>query len=463
VNTQLSGHPKKTRRVTDRDTRRAPVRGIAAAVVLLSSICIATGQEAVVPPSEPPVEYPNTAPNPPAPAVQINPIEETPVHQVEGTAEEGFAPQARRFQYQFLLRLRGVYDDNINISHFDAVSDYYFAIEPTITLGFGDIFQRAEDYLRLDYTPSIFLFLDHSENDAVQHLIHLEGHHRFRRLDLALIQDIQILDGADLGATVDGGITGTFANVDVSTRTRVNIFTTQLKADYQLTGKTSLSSALNSTITDYPDLISSQVISGNLFINYAYSDKITVGVGGTGGYDFVDDPNPDQTFEQANVRLSYKATGKVTLNASGGVEFRQFEDSSRGTYISPVFEIDANYQPFVATSFSLAVSRRTLNSAVLAGQDFASTTVAIAARQRLFQRVYFGLNVGYQNSDYFSTISGLSATREDDYYFVQPTLDVMVTRFWSVGAYYLHRQDDSSVDFFSFDNNQVGVRTVLTF
>ena len=109
------------------------------------------------------------------------------------------------------------------------------------------------------------------------------------------------------------------------------------------------------------------------------------------------------------------------------------------------------------------MSRRTLNSAVLAGQDFASTTISLAARQRLFQRVYLGLNVGYQNSDYFSTISGISANRNDDYFFVQPTVDVMVTRFWSVGAYYVHRQNDSSFDAFTFDNNQVGFRTVLTF
>jgi hypothetical protein len=443
--------------------RRARLTALAAAGLLLSCVAMATAQDPLPPTSQPAVNYPSSAPNPPAPAVEINPAEQPTVHQAPNTLEESYAPQRRRFQYELLLKVRGVYDDNINISHFDSISDYYFAIEPTFTVGLGDIFERAETFLRLDYTPSVFLFLDHSENDAVQHLIHLEGHHRFRRLDLSLVQEIQILDGADLGATVDGGITGAFANIDVSARTRVNVYTTQLKTNYELTGKTSLSGGLNSAITDYPDLISSEVISGNLFINYAYSDKLTVGLGGTGGYDFVDDPNPDQSFEQANVRLSYQATGKVSLNASGGVEFRQFENSSRGTYISPVFEINGTYQPFVATSFSLALSRHTLNSAVLAGQDFASTTVYVTARQRAFQRIYLSLNVGYQNSDYFSTVSGISANRSDDYYVVMPGLDVMVTRYWSVGAYYLHRQDDSSIEFFSFDNNQVGVRTVLTF
>jgi hypothetical protein len=437
-----------------RQIRSRRLTHIVAAGLLLSCVAMSRGQDSAPPASPASLNYPTTAPNPPGPAVQINPVDES---------AQAYSPQQRRFQYGLLFRARGVYDDNINISHFNAISDYYFAIEPTITLGFGDIFERTENYLRLDYTPSVFLFLDHSEDDAVQHLIRLEGHHRFRRLDLTFAQSIQILDGADLAATTDTTITGTFANLDVSARTRVNIYATQVKAAYEITGKTSLSGGIDSTITDYPDLISSQVISGNLFVNYAYSDKLVVGIGGSGGYDFVDNPNPDQTFEQANVRLSYQATGKLSLNASGGVEFRQFEHSSRDTYISPVFEIDGTYQPFVATSFTLAMSRRTLNSAVLAGQDFASTTVSVGGRQRLFQRVYLALNVGYQNSDYFSTIDGVSADRSDDYYFVMPGLDVMITRFWSFGAYYLHRQDDSSVEFFSFDNNQVGVRTVLTF
>lgn len=430
-------------------------------IALLAGAASVYGQDPLPPPTNPAPAAQIGSSAPASPAVEINPNE--PNMRSVHAAEEVYSPQPRRFQYGLLFRVRGVYDDNINISRFDPISDYYFVIEPTLTLGLGDIFDRQENYIRLDYTPSVFLFLDHSEDDAVQHLIRLEGHHRFRRLDLVLAQDIQILDGADLAGTSDTTITGNFANVDVSTRTRVNIFVTQLKAGYEITGKTSLSSELDSTITDYPDFISSQVVSGNLFVNYAYSEKINVGVGGTAGYDFVDEPDPDQSFEQANLRMSYQASGKTSFNATGGVEFRQFENSSRGTYISPVFEVDGTYQPFAATSFSLAISRRTLNSAVLVDQDYNSTTISLGARQRLFQRAYIGFNIGYQNSDYFSTLSGFNANRNDDYYFVQPSLDVMITRYWSVGGYYLHRQDDSSVDAFSFDNNQFGFRTVLTF
>jgi hypothetical protein len=413
---------------------------------------------------EPPLlTQPNSSAVPATAAVEINPPTELNVSTTEGTGGVGYSTQPRRFHYALNFAARGVYDDNVNLNDSDRESDFYFAIEPSLTVGLGDIEAKDENYVRLDYSPSLLLFTEHSENDALQHLIRLEGHHRFRRLDLTLAQEVQILDGTDIDTVTNATAPGSHANVDVSGRSRVNIYNTQLNASYELTGKTSLSAAINSNITDYAHLISSEVISGNLFINYNYSEKIVLGLGGTVGYDFVEDPNPDQRFEQANARVSYQATGKLSLSASGGAEFRQFEGSARDQYISPVFEISGAYQPFNGTTLSLAISRRILNSAVLARQDFASTNVSVGARQRLFQRAYLSLNVGYQNSDYFSVVSSVNANRSDDYYFIEPALDVTVTRFWTIGGYYLHRQDESSDDTFSFSDNQVGLRTVLTF
>jgi hypothetical protein len=394
----------------------------------------------------------------------LNPVTDSNLRSTTGPRNEVSA-DARRFQYGLQITMRGVYDDNINITQTGHVSDYYFTIEPTLTLGLGDIASHEDNYIRFVYTPSAFLFLDHSENDAVQHLIHLDGQHRFSRLTLTMGEEVAILDGTDLRSLNDVNSPGSQPNLDVSGRTRFQTYNTKVGASYDLTGKTFLTSEVNCLATEYNSagLISSQMLSGNLFINYRYSEKIVIGLGGTGGYDFVDDPNPDQTFEQANVRASYQATDKIALNASGGVEFRQFEHDSRSQYVSPVFELSATYQPFDGTSATLTGSRRTFNSGVLAGQDFAGTTITAGLRQRLVQRFYFGVSAGYQNSDYFNTVSGVMANRKDDYYFIEPSLDFSVTRFWTMGGYYLHRQNDSSFQSFKFDDNQVGLRTALTF
>src|SRR5438067_12727045 len=90
-------------------------------------------------------------------------------------AGEAISPSGRAFHYALSLTVRGVWDDNIFISHTNKVSGYYFAIEPVITIGWGDIAGQSRSYLRLDYMPSAILFVDHSDQDAFNQFLHLEG------------------------------------------------------------------------------------------------------------------------------------------------------------------------------------------------------------------------------------------------------------------------------------------------
>jgi hypothetical protein len=395
--------------------------------------------------------------NPPLPVAAPDPATEN----VPDTNIDSGIP--RRFHYQLRLSVRSVYDDNINLLQGKRVADYYSSIEPSIMLGFGDTEGRSENYIRLDYLPAVFLFADHSENNSVQHVVRLDGQYRINRLTLNLSQMVQIMNGVDVQAQDSAGSLDQQVNLDVAGRTRFNIYTTHLNAAYYVTGKTFLSAGADYTATHYSSLISSEVVSGNFFLNYNYSPKVVAGIGGTAGYDRVDAPNPDQNFEQANVRVSYQATGKIDFAASAGAEFRQFDGSMRDQYISPVFEIGMNYTPFDGTKISVTANRRTLNSAVLASQDYAVTNLSVGVQQRLLRRIFLGVNGGYENSDYFSTVGATGPSRNDDYFFIQPSIAVSITRFWTVGAYYLHRANNSSFDAFSFHDNQVGVRSTFEF
>ena len=237
-----------------------------------------------------------------------------------------------------------------------------------------------------------------------------------------------------------------------------------MSGSYDLTGKLFLSGGGNFFADQYSSsLSSSQYFSGNLFINYNYSEKLVMGIGGTGGYNTVGGTiSNDQTFEQANVRFGYAATSKISVSATAGAEFRQFEKTS-GTDVNPVFTLAASYAPFDGTGFSLSGSRQTRNSASLAGQDYSETTINFSVTQRFLQRFFFGFAVGYSNSDYFSAASGVTASRNDDFFYITPSVDFNVTRYWTFGAYYVHREDNSSFAFFSFNDNQFGIRTKLTF
>ena len=134
------------------------------------------------------------------------------------TGEGSSSGEPRRFHYALQLTVRGVWDDNIFISHTDRKSDYYFAIEPEITIGVGDMEGRSRSYLRLDYMPSAILFVNHSDQDAFNQLIHLEGGYSTGRLRLSLFEDIALLESANLNSIID--TTGLWANLDASAPTR---------------------------------------------------------------------------------------------------------------------------------------------------------------------------------------------------------------------------------------------------
>ncbi len=163
------------------------------------------------------------------------------------------------------------------------------------------------------------------------------------------------------------------------------------------------------------------------------------------------------------MRVGYQVTGKISLSASGGVEFRQFDGDARGGYVSPVYDLSATYQPFDGTTITLSGNGSIQNSAALAGQDYQTTNITATVQQRFLTRMHLGLTVGYEHAEYFGAANGVNATRDDNYYFIQPSLDLTVTRWWTAGGYYLHREDNSSTEVFSFYDNQFGLRSEFTF
>jgi hypothetical protein len=385
-----------------------------------------------------------------------------------GTLAQEVSAVPRRFQWAVRLNMRTVYDDNIYLRQNDRVADIYFGFEPGITLGFGDIVGSDANYVRIDYAPSVFLFLENSNADSIQHVFRLDGRYRFGRLTLNVAQDIQFLEGGDRGATSSTSNPGPNLNLDTGGATDVNIYTTRADLTYDLTGKTFLSGGLLYTSNEYAVLISSEQVSANLFVNYIYSPKLTVGLGGSAGYNTVGSASGDQTFQQANLRVTYEPSGKLSVNASGGVEFRQYggENDNGGSVVSPVYELGVNYQPFDGTTINVRGSRRSLNSAALVAQNYNTTNLTFTVRQRLLRRFYVGLVAGYESAEYYSTDNEVdfpSTDRSDNYVFVQPSIDVTLTAFWTAGLYYLYRNNDSSSQFFSFYDNQFGVRTSLFF
>ena len=369
----------------------------------------------------------------------------------------------RRFQYSLRLSVVGTYDDNIFLDSRNKRDDFYTVIQPGITVGFGDLENHVDNFVRLDYSAGAYLFATFDDQDTVQHLLRFDGQYHINKLTLNLTQSIQILDGADLTGTDNSGNQVGRVNLDVAGRTKVNIYNTSLRASYSLTGKTSLDAGFLYSLSDYDVLLSSEVYSADLYINYALSSKLILGIGVSGGYLSAEAPTPDETFEQLNLRLSYVLTEKLSFVGSVGIEGRQ-SDGRDGTQVTPVFNLSAVYLPFDGTSVGLSATRRVLSSAVNASQNYESSSFSLSVRQRLFTRFSLGLSGGYENDHYVSVRDRVNATRDDNYFYIQTGVDVTLRDHVSAGISYQHRENFSEGGGGAgFDDNQVSARVTISF
>ena len=387
----------------------------------------------------------------------------------------------RRLPYSLVLSVSGAYDDNPSLSRGRSGGDYYFSFSPTFIFGLDNLVSAQGNFLHFLYSPVFTVYANHSEDDSIQHLIGLAAQYGFGRFSVSARQTVQILDGTDTAATsgspgtilqpgqTAGGTpiftTGTInqANVDVSGRSRLNIYDTSVNAAYGYSSKLSLSGGIQYSVSAYSNLISSQTLSGNLYADYVYSLKTVIGAGFTGGREYVDQPTPSQDFMQFNLRTSYRYSEKFSLAGSFGAEFRKSDDQSQ-TDVTPIFDLSATYQPTRSLTISLAATRSQQNSAVLAGQNYQSTTFTASASQIINSRFSAGMTLGYGYSHYVSEANTVQADRDENYYTAQLSLTVNVRPDVGLRFFYLRRQNSSSgAESRSFSNNQAGVSASYQF
>lgn len=340
---------------------------------------------------------------------------------------------------------RVFYDDNIFISP-QKRSDVVWTLSPGVLIGAGDYLEKEENLFTLAYTPTAIIFTEHSSESAIDHEAHLVAQGRSGSWTLGLQQDVQVYSGAV---------------VDVGDRVDRRIYNTALVTQYEISPKTSIELNGRQSINDYDDAadFNEWVVAG--WLDYWVTPKVKVGVGITAG--FLDiDSSVNQTYQQALVRAAYSLSDKLELRASAGGQLRQFQEG-QSERANGIFSLGATYKPVEKINLTLEAYRRDQNSIVLADQNYTTTGFNGRIRYALDERVALQVGAGYDNLDYNSNRSGISATRNDDYYYVQLGAD------WTIGdrlvltAFYQHRESNSSDSNFNFDNNQVGLSVAYGF
>jgi len=363
------------------------------------------------------------------------------------TKSESTEPPLRYGPFDVLYTLgAGVaYDDNIFISR-HKTSDFLWTISPSMAAGAGDYREMKENALKVEYRPSIILFTDKTENNALDHDLLLNGQLHPGSWKLGLQQGYQNFSGAV---------------VDVGNRVNRQLYNTALSVTYEISPRTSVEVDGRQSINHYERLVSYNEWSGSGWVDYEVTPLLKAGLGVTGG--FVDvQHGVNQTYEQILARLTYSLTELVDLRASAGGELREFEGGQKDRF-SPVFTVGATIRPLPNTSIAVDAYRRSQASAVFTNQNYTTTGFSAGVRQVLFENYALNVTGGYENSDYSSNFTGVAANRKDDYFFTRIAVDWSVLDKLTVGAFYQFRNNDSTDPSHSFDNHQVGLNAVYHF
>lgn len=347
------------------------------------------------------------------------------------------------------FKIQSEYNDNVFISETNERDDLIWTASPGLTIGVGDYVKKEESYLEADYTPNLIYFTNLEGEDAVDHRAYIKGQHRFQKLYVKASHRY---------------IESTGANNDIGNRVKRSVQNPSLLLSYDISDKTEVGLEGKFTHTDYKDQLDSNEWLVGPYLDHQIMPKLNIGAGVNMGFLDVEGATPNQTYQQFLFRFDWDVTGKINAHGNVGGEYRQYDGPNNvSDRFSPVFGVGASYDPFKNTSFSFDLYRRTTNSSSIPGVNYTTTGFNSGITQRVFQKVVLGLKGGFDNSDYNDTVTHAAGDREDNYFFIRPSVSVDLTEWWSASVYYECRKNDSDVAGNDFDNNRIGLESSVRF
>jgi len=359
------------------------------------------------------------------------------------------------------------FDDNIYISNSNKQSDVYFTISPGFAAGWGDFRgvllgtasgfsdeyvqtrmplndPTTGNYAFFHYTANATHFLSHDSADAVDQDGEFKSQWAFSKTILELNGQVQELSGPE---------------IDLGMRTRRTIFTIDATANYTVSDKTSFDFDAGGTVRKYSTQLNSSEEHGQLFMNYQWAPKTSVGVGVAAGVRQLD-TTPDQYYQQGLLRTTYNATENLSLSLNGGIEID--EASGGSTQLNPVFGLGATYNIDAQDALTLNASRSTSSSAVTTGETTETTAVNIEFRHRIYSSFSFAFSLGYQNVEFYNQALSTLA-RRDNYIFLRPSVSYSFAQWSQLELAYEYHRDVSSQQPFDFGENIASLQLDLIF
>lgn len=348
------------------------------------------------------------------------------------------------------------YDNNIFLRSSGEEDDFISTLSPGLSLTLGDYRDRAENFLILDYTPSGILHLNHDELNSLDHRVQIAAQYRFPKLTLGFTQLIEAISENRI-------LPDDRTNLEAGNRVERQRYITVLTGRTDLATKMSLDLSATQAISEFDDatLFDNREWSTLNWINYNYSPKTSFGLGVGLGYIDINN-NPNQVYEQLLGRMQFQPVEKIKLELSAGMDARQSEGDSRDRF-TPIFRFTGIYNISDARAVYFEAYRRVASSISVQNQQYTATGFSMGVRQRIYQKFFASLGVGYEQVDYEGVVSNVTATRSDNYIFVRPGVEYEINDHWKAGVYYLYRNNDSNQGPASFEDHQIGFELTMRF
>ncbi len=349
-------------------------------------------------------------------------------------------------------------------------SDTTYALTPAVLVNYG-AHDGQKGYASVVYAPTLTRFSHYSANDSDDQNVAVNFGYPFQRLTLRATEAYTQTTGV---------------NLDARERATQSTNIATLGADYEVDDRITLQNTLQYLDTSYSNAGGGGGGSGGLLgdtaealhtvVSYRLSDKLSFGPGVNIGIESPEN-GVQQTFQQVLLDASYQPTDKISLYGQGGVEFRQYLHGAHDT--NPVFSAGVNYRPTQNATLNFSGNQSVQPASTNTSQTTLNTGVAFSASEKLFQRYILGFSFFYAHSEYNGTGTGSSVTPEtgngvtsftinpngsnQDNLVYRPSLSFAFSQWSSIGLYYQHQDNESSVQGNSYHDNQAGVSVSAQF
>jgi len=311
-----------------------------------------------------------------------------------------------------------------------------------------------------DYTPTLNFYSGGNFHQTVDHSASLNGATRYEDWTLGVSQSFT--------ATAD-------PDTATAAQTSQQTYATSLSAAYAFNDKWVANFGLAQDFNLVSGLQNSYNWSTSEGANYQFSPRLYAGFSAGEGYTVVTQNggtnslnNPDVVNESFQLTAGWRATEKISLQGSVGVNDQQFLAAGYNDSLSPIFGASIQYLPFRFTQVALSASRSTGTSDYFTqAQSSDVTSVSLNLSQRILVHYNLNLGVSYARTEYTSTLAtqngALGNERTDNQYSFSASFGRSFLNHGNWSVTYAYNDNESSIEGYGQRSNQIGFQVGFSY